>query len=294
MQTDWGGEYEKFNSFFATIGITHLVSCPHPHQQNGAAERKHRHVVEEGLSLLSQGHMPLKYWDEAFIIVTFMINRTPSKVINYITPLERLFKVTPNYSSLRSFRCSCWPHLRPYNSHKLEFHSKEYVFMGYSNKHKGFKCLDLSTGLVYISRGVIFDENVFPFAKLNHNAGPRLRAEISLLLSSLVSNPPRVESVFDHMVNLPKQLIHVPKCSLILRLQEIAKGRAAQKLMKISCPYLPWDPFHRSDLWQLRRLPRDQFLKQIRPHQKNAAMPTQPHRMVTHVRITLLPRCQRQ
>jgi histone deacetylase 1/2 len=33
MQTDWGGEYEKLNSFFQKVGITHHVSCPHAHQQ---------------------------------------------------------------------------------------------------------------------------------------------------------------------------------------------------------------------------------------------------------------------
>jgi histone deacetylase 1/2 len=41
MQTDWGGEYQSLNSFFNRIGIHHLVSCPHAHQQNGAAKRKH-------------------------------------------------------------------------------------------------------------------------------------------------------------------------------------------------------------------------------------------------------------
>jgi len=53
MQTDWGGEYQKLNSFFKQIGIIHHVSCPHAHQQNGSAERKHRHIVEVGLSLLA-------------------------------------------------------------------------------------------------------------------------------------------------------------------------------------------------------------------------------------------------
>jgi hypothetical protein len=76
MQTDWGGEYEKLNSFFNKIGITHLVSCPHAHQQNGAAERKHRHIVEVGLSFLAKAHMSLKYWDEAFLAATFLINCT--------------------------------------------------------------------------------------------------------------------------------------------------------------------------------------------------------------------------
>jgi histone deacetylase 1/2 len=30
--------------------------------------------------------------------------------------------------------------------------------------HKGYKCLDRRTGRIYISRDVIFDETVFPFA----------------------------------------------------------------------------------------------------------------------------------
>jgi hypothetical protein len=46
VQTYWGGEYERLNSFFRTIGISHHVSCPYAHQQNGVAERKHRHIVE--------------------------------------------------------------------------------------------------------------------------------------------------------------------------------------------------------------------------------------------------------
>lgn len=61
MQTDWGGEYEKLNSFFSKIGITHHVSCPYAHQQNGAVECKHRHIVEVGLSLLAHASMPLKF-----------------------------------------------------------------------------------------------------------------------------------------------------------------------------------------------------------------------------------------
>ena len=61
MQTDWGGEYERLNSFFNQLGIAHRVSCPHTHQQNGRAERKHRHIVEVGLSLLAQASMPLEF-----------------------------------------------------------------------------------------------------------------------------------------------------------------------------------------------------------------------------------------
>jgi transposase len=44
MQIDWGGEYEKLNSFFQRVGISYLVSFPHAHQQNGPAKRKHKHI----------------------------------------------------------------------------------------------------------------------------------------------------------------------------------------------------------------------------------------------------------
>ena len=121
LQTDWGGEYEKLNSFFRDIGIEHHVSCPHAHQQNGSAERKHRHIVEGGLSVLAHDAMPLKYWDEAFIAATYLINRLPSKVIGNITPLEKLFHQKPDYNTLKIFGCACYPNLRPYSRHKLDF-----------------------------------------------------------------------------------------------------------------------------------------------------------------------------
>jgi hypothetical protein len=78
VQFDWGEEYEKLNSFFRNIGISHQVSCLHTHQQNGVAERKHRHIVQMCLTLLAHVSMPLKYWDETFLAATYLINRTPT------------------------------------------------------------------------------------------------------------------------------------------------------------------------------------------------------------------------
>jgi len=107
MQTDWGGEYQKLNSFFTKAGIVHHVSCPYAHQQNGSAERKHRHIVEVGLSLLAHASMPLKFWDEAFLSGVYLINRVPSRTTGYRTPLELLFQQKPDYTSMRVFGCAC-------------------------------------------------------------------------------------------------------------------------------------------------------------------------------------------
>ena len=113
----------------------------------------------------------------------------PSHVINHETPVERLLHTKPDYKSLRVFGCACWPNLRPYNNRKLMFRSKQCVFLGYSAQHKGVKCLDVSTGRVYISRDVVFDETQFPFAKLHPNADALLRKEILLLPPHLSGAP---------------------------------------------------------------------------------------------------------
>jgi histone deacetylase 1/2 len=168
VQSDWGGEYQRLHKYLQTHGISHHVSCPYTHQQNGAAKRKHRHIVEIGLALLAYSSMPVRFWDEAFLTVTFFINRLPTRVIDNATPMERLFNAKPDYTMLKSFGCACWPHLRPMNNKKLAFRSKECVFVGYSSHHKGYKCLDTSMGRIYISRDVVFDESVFPFSRTHH------------------------------------------------------------------------------------------------------------------------------
>jgi hypothetical protein len=126
------GGYLKLHIFFSNIGIQHHVSCPHAHEQNGSAETKHWHIVEVGLALLAYCSIPLKFWDDAFIAVVKLINRTPTKVLNYETPLECLIHPKPDYPSLQISGCACWPNLHPYNNHKLQFRSKRCVFLGYS------------------------------------------------------------------------------------------------------------------------------------------------------------------
>jgi hypothetical protein len=101
---------------------------------------------------------------------------------------------------LRVFGCAWWPNLRPYNSRMLEFRSKRCTFLGYSTSHKGFKCLDIAIGRIYISGDVVFDENIFPFADLHPNAGMRFSSEL-LLLPDHLRNLPGGSIVPDPVIN---------------------------------------------------------------------------------------------
>ena len=165
FQSDGGGEFvnHRMKKFLSDKGILHRISCPYTPEQNGLAERKHRHCVELGLSMMFQCHLPLHLWVEAFSTANHIINLLPSVVLENISPFEKLYKSKPDYEVLRVVGSACFPCLRPIQAHKFEPKSLQCVFMGYSNQYKGYRCLYPPTGKIYISRHVIFDEEVFPF-----------------------------------------------------------------------------------------------------------------------------------
>lgn len=165
VQSDMGAEYLKIGNYLRKHGIKHRMSCPYTHEQNGLAERKHRTIVESGLTLLANASLPLFLWPEAFGTANYLYNRLPTKSLGDISPFQTLYNKVPKYDHLRVFGCSCFPHTRPYNRHKLEFRSIECVFIGYSAFHKGYKCWD-PTGRIYISRDVVFNETSFPYSRL--------------------------------------------------------------------------------------------------------------------------------
>ena len=178
------------NSFFQTIGIHHRLIYPHTHEQNGSVERRHRHIVETGLTLLSQCSASLRFWNYAFESSVYRINRMPTPFLQNQSPFECLFNRTLDYYFLRTFGCLCFPFLHPYHAHKLDFCSSPYVFLGYSSSHLGYRCLDSASQRIYVSRHVCFHENVFPFADSEQLARPS--ATSSQLTICPTCSPPTI------------------------------------------------------------------------------------------------------
>ncbi|KAM1824444.1 hypothetical protein ACFX13_024030 [Malus domestica] len=172
LQCDEGGEYKShaFTQFLAANGISQRFSCPKHPEQNGIAERKHRHIVETSIVMLSKSHMPNRFWFDACSTALYLINRLPTKLLSYASPYEKLFQKQPKYDTLKVFGCRCFPWLVPYMQNKLQPKSKPCVFLGYSLNHQGYKCLDLSTRRIYVSRHVLFDEDSFPFKGLTSSS----------------------------------------------------------------------------------------------------------------------------
>jgi hypothetical protein len=114
--------------------------------------------------MMLNASVPKCFWVEAFLMATFLINRLPSPSLAMTSPYFLLHKKQPTYDFLHTFGCQCCPYLRSYAKDKLEPRSLPCIFLGYSDKHKGYHCLHFSNGRIYISRHVVFDEKFFLFA----------------------------------------------------------------------------------------------------------------------------------
>jgi len=122
--------------------------------------------------------MPPSYWVEALSTATGLLNILPTRTLAFSTPHLALYDTPPVYDHLRVFGCKCYPNLSATAPHKLAPKSALCVFLGYSDHHKGYRFLDLSSNHIIISRHVIFDETAFPFADRD---GPRSPAAFEFL-----------------------------------------------------------------------------------------------------------------
>ncbi|XP_024011200.1 uncharacterized protein LOC112086480 [Eutrema salsugineum] len=144
--------------------------------------------------------MPLKFWVESFFTANFLSNLLPTSALeSSISPFEKLFGKKPDYTSLRVFGCACYPTLRDYSKNKFDPRSLRCIFLGYNDKYKGYRCYLPTTGRVFISRHVIFDEHVYPFATLYLDAHsevstPLLQAWQKSFLPATVSSSEQIPS----------------------------------------------------------------------------------------------------
>ena len=165
LQCDNGTEYNnsKFHNFFAEQGINFRFSCPYTSQQNGRSERMIRTINNSVRTLLFQAKLPSTYWVEALNASVHILNLLPSKAINNQIPYSVLFKKPVSYSHLRVFGCLCYPNKNHANLSKLSPRSSRCIFLGYPHFHRGYRCLDLESKKIIISRNVTFDETCFPY-----------------------------------------------------------------------------------------------------------------------------------
>ncbi|CAL8994313.1 unnamed protein product [Prunus brigantina] len=166
FRTDNGGEYvnNTLASFFRAQGIIHQTTTPFTPQQNGVSERKNRQLLEVARSLMLDMSVPHHLWGHAVLSAAYLINRTPSRVLDFKTPHDvfgdHVSPVSVSKLPPKVFGCVAYVHVYSHQRSKLDPCALRCVFIGYSSTQKGYKCYHPPTQKVHVTLDVTFHEEV--------------------------------------------------------------------------------------------------------------------------------------
>ncbi|BBG95348.1 multidrug resistance-associated protein 9 [Prunus dulcis] len=103
LRSDRGGEFlsTEFSKLLESEGIQRQLSIAYTPQQNGVVERKNRTVVEMAKAMLHDKGMPYFLWAEAVHTAVYILNRTPTKALDSMTPFEAYSGRKPGIGHLK-------------------------------------------------------------------------------------------------------------------------------------------------------------------------------------------------
>jgi hypothetical protein len=124
--------------------------------------------------------LSLKYWAEAINCENYIVNRTPTKALQNITPEKDWTKIKPYVSHFHVFGSIAWAHIPDEKRKALQPKSEKCIFVGYSEYVKGYRLIQPHCNEIIIRRDVKFDENILA-CDPNSEFVPSLACELNLM-----------------------------------------------------------------------------------------------------------------
>ena len=158
LRCDNGSEYinADLKAYCKAKGIKLETTVRYSPEQNGAAERLNRTLLDKVRPMLSGTCLPKYLWAEEVVTANYVRNRSPVSGRDK-TPWELFFGTKPDVAHLRTFGARVYALTPKQLRNKLEPTSKPGRFIGYPAGTKGYKIL-LDSGGIIISRDVTFVE----------------------------------------------------------------------------------------------------------------------------------------
>lgn len=136
---------------------------------NSVAERFNLTLLSRMRSQLAQCGLPLALWGELAIYSSHQINCSPSKTINFRTPMDMMVSVTPShshpfdYGRLKPFGCLAFAH-DLHRTSKVEPVAKRFIFVGVEQNARAWRLWDKTTRRIFVTGDADIREDVFPAA----------------------------------------------------------------------------------------------------------------------------------
>uniref|UniRef100_A0A6N2M1J8 Glycoside hydrolase family 19 catalytic domain-containing protein n=1 Tax=Salix viminalis TaxID=40686 RepID=A0A6N2M1J8_SALVM len=147
---DWSGERRDGLYYLKDTRArirSKCVSIDLCHKQLGHSSMRITQLVpevenhSENLSKICDGSLSIKFWGECILTARYLINRTPSLILNGKTPYHVLYGIEPNYKHLRNMGSLCYAHTK--TGDKLASRSRRCVLVGYPYGKKEWRLYDL-------------------------------------------------------------------------------------------------------------------------------------------------------
>lgn len=110
--------------------------------------------MEMSRFLLFGKQLPKKFWVKVVNVSLYLLNRLPTKALEFKTPYETGHRTKPIVSNLKFFGSICYTHVPSIKRDKLEHKANVRIFVGYSSSTKSYRVYDLKTNKLIVSRNV--------------------------------------------------------------------------------------------------------------------------------------------
>ncbi|GLC60440.1 hypothetical protein PLESTB_001612800 [Pleodorina starrii] len=159
VHTDRGTEYVNNDllAAFKDLGILHEKTAPYSPEQNGAAERLNRTLMDRVRAMLIDSGQPQEMWGEAILTANLLRNVTPTSD-SLLTPWERFTGQKPDLSRLRVFGSVAYVMVPGQKRKKLDPVAIKGVMVGYEGGLSAWRIWDPVAQQLHLSTDAVFDE----------------------------------------------------------------------------------------------------------------------------------------
>jgi hypothetical protein len=148
----------EFRRYYAERGVERQRTTPYSPQQNGVVEWHNQSVVTMAWYMLKAKALPGYFWGEAASTVIYILNRSPTRALDWKTAYEAWHGELPTVHYFHTFGRVAYIKNMWLNLKKLDDLSRKAIFVGYESGSKVYCCNDPIDQCVIVSRNVIFDE----------------------------------------------------------------------------------------------------------------------------------------